>query len=317
MLELLNLHLFWFAYVEMVQLYHQFTRSIRMGDLDLYIHSLYNISSLFFTFNQHDYARWLLVYHNNLLKLQNTHTQVYEDFRNGCFAIKRTSKQFSRVPVDFTLEQTINADAACQRNGISALTNSISARQRWVQTYSHRATAISKVFEEMGLTRKEGVIEEHKSHRINQSYQDLERLINEIAETTNPCSGLINKNYLFNIGTGKAAHHQVIFWLDVMKTGRKAWDQLIGDCVKDSGRFSGPIKRQKINNSATQTGRFKVTSVSDKKLATVTITGDLFGSIFFQALQAQVDMGEALQYPLTPVPLSLCHPDETMQNTPK
>ena len=47
---------FWFAYVEMVQLYHQFTRSIRIGDLDLYIHSLYNISSFFFTLNRHNYA---------------------------------------------------------------------------------------------------------------------------------------------------------------------------------------------------------------------------------------------------------------------
>ena len=127
---------FWFAYVEMVQLYHQFIRSIRMGDLDLYIHSLYNISSLFFTFNHHNYARWLLVYRNNLLNLQNTYPQVYKDFRSDCFVPKRTSKQFSCVPVDLTLEQTINADVACQRTGISALTNSTSARQRWLKVIS-------------------------------------------------------------------------------------------------------------------------------------------------------------------------------------
>ena len=47
---------FWIAYVEMVQLYHQFIGSIRIGDLDLYIHSLYNISSFFFTLNHHNYA---------------------------------------------------------------------------------------------------------------------------------------------------------------------------------------------------------------------------------------------------------------------
>ena len=109
--------MFWFASVEMVQLYHQFTRSIRMGDLDLYIHSLYNISSLFFIFNHHNYARWLVLYHNNLLKLQNIHPQVYENFRNGCFAVKWTSKQFSRVTLDLTLEQTINADAARKAQG--------------------------------------------------------------------------------------------------------------------------------------------------------------------------------------------------------
>ena len=102
-----------------------------------------------------------------------------------------------------------------------------------------------------------------------------------------------------------------------METGRKARDQFIEDCVKDSGRFSRPIKRQKIKSFATQAGRFKVTSASDKKLVTVTMTRDLFGSILFHALQAKVDMGEVLRYPLTPVLLSLCHPDGTMQNTPK
>ena len=120
---------FWFTYAEKVQLYHQFTRSIRMGDLHLYINNLYNISSLFFTFNHHNYARRLVVYHNNLPKMQNTYPQVYEDFRNGCFAINRTSKQFSCGPVDLTMEQTIKANAACQRTGISVLTNSISARE--------------------------------------------------------------------------------------------------------------------------------------------------------------------------------------------
>ena len=63
-------------------------------------------------------------------KMQNTYPQVYEDFRNGCFAINRTSKQFSCGPVDLTMEQTIKANAACQRTGISVLINSISERER-------------------------------------------------------------------------------------------------------------------------------------------------------------------------------------------
>ena len=94
----------------------------------------------------------------------------------------------------------------------------------------------------MGLTRKEDVTEELKSHRMNQNCQDLE-LINGIAETMNPFSGLIDKNYLFDIATGKAAHEETTtFLLDVMETERKARDQFIDDCVKDSGRFSRPIK---------------------------------------------------------------------------
>ena len=42
---------------------------------------------------------------------------------------------------------------------------------------------------------------------------------------------------------------------------------------------------------------------------------DLFGSILFIALRRKVDMGMVLQYPLTPIPLSLCHVDGSMNTT--
>ena len=45
-------------------------------------------------------------------------------------------KKFSRLPVDFTLEQTINANAAIQRTGIVTITNSISACQNSISVAS-------------------------------------------------------------------------------------------------------------------------------------------------------------------------------------
>ena len=44
---------------------------------------------------------------------------------------------------------------------------------------------------------------------------------------------------------------------------------------------------------------------------------DLFGSIPFLSLQHKIDMEEVLSYPLTPIPLSLCHVDGLSQTTPK
>ena len=120
---------FWFEYIEMLHLYHEFIRSIRLGDLELYIYCLPRINYYFFTFNHPNYARLLVRYHDNLLKLSETHKDVYDEFKKGCFGIKRTKKDFSRLPIDLTLEQTVNADAASQKTGISYFTNSISARQ--------------------------------------------------------------------------------------------------------------------------------------------------------------------------------------------
>ena len=110
----------------MKKLYLLFTRSVRVGDLDLFIYCLPKLTNYYFTLNRINYARWLVKYHDNLLKASITHPVVFQDFKNGLFQIKRVNKPFSRSSIDLTLEQTINADAACQRRGIITLTYLIS-----------------------------------------------------------------------------------------------------------------------------------------------------------------------------------------------
>ena len=117
---------FWMKYVEMIHLYHDFSRSVSSGDVS----SIPKITNYFFALNQPNYARWLVKFQNNLLVAPDKPPEVYQEFKKGMFGIKRSSKSFSRSPIDLALEQTINADAANQRTGISSFTNSISTRQR-------------------------------------------------------------------------------------------------------------------------------------------------------------------------------------------
>ena len=53
------------------------------------------------------------------------------------------------------------------------------------------------------------------------------------------------------------------------------------------------------------------------KIISACLIRDLLGSILFLSLERKVDMAEVLSYPLTPVPLSLCHVDDTMLKTKK
>ena len=62
-------------------------------------------------------------YYHNLVELPQSHPEVYQDFTNGLFSIRRTAKPFSGSPIVLTLEQTINADAANQKKGITSVTN--------------------------------------------------------------------------------------------------------------------------------------------------------------------------------------------------
>ena len=172
----------------MLHLYHEFIRSIRLGDLELYMYSLPQITNYFFTFNHPNYARWLVRYHDNLLKLSETHKDVYDEFKKGCFGIKRTKKDFSRLPIDLTLEQTVNADAASQKTGISYFTNSISARQRWADSHFVRMEVLSEVLNKLDMTTKEDVSQDLKPNRIMKNTRDLEKILRSIQENMNPFS---------------------------------------------------------------------------------------------------------------------------------
>lgn len=49
---------YYLIYIELIGLYHRFSRSIRMGDYRLYIHFLPEILKIFFAFIHQNYARW-------------------------------------------------------------------------------------------------------------------------------------------------------------------------------------------------------------------------------------------------------------------
>ncbi|EFN63887.1 hypothetical protein EAG_08092, partial [Camponotus floridanus] len=109
---------YYMMYIYFVNHYLTFSRSIRTGDFSLYKYIMPKIANLFFSFNQPNYARWLVKYHDNLIKVDTINPELMQEMEQGYFGIQRTDKSFSRQPIDLTLEQTINADAAKRLVGI-------------------------------------------------------------------------------------------------------------------------------------------------------------------------------------------------------
>ena len=276
---------FWMNYIQMIQMYHTFTRSIRTGNFDIYTAILPEISNYFFALNHHNYTRWSVKYHDNLTRLPHTHPEVYDDFKKGWFGMKRTAKPFSRIPKDLTIEQTINDDAASQRIGISYITDSISAWQRWADSHFLRTSIISNLYEEFGLTNKEDITKDLRRYRREGDNESIKSIKMMVKDTINPFDNDLDTESLYNLNTGNSAEMDTEhFLLNIKKVGNAAREHFINECLEDSSRFESPLKAQMIHTFATEIGK-KELKGADGKLVEACLIRDLFGSILYLPLE--------------------------------
>ena len=155
-------------YVQLIHVYHEYSKSLQEGDLHGYISCLPKFTNMFLALNHPNYARWTVRYHNTLLTLEEMHPETFREYHDGMFSITRTTKPFLGNPIDLTLEQTVNADAASQRTGFASMTNSISARQCWAESHFLRKRIISYLYEDLNLAKKKRYYRKSESFKCKQ-----------------------------------------------------------------------------------------------------------------------------------------------------
>ncbi|GFW82708.1 uncharacterized protein TNCV_3492801 [Trichonephila clavipes] len=248
---------FYLIYIKLVNYYITLSRSIRMGDFEMFKYVIPKITNLFFAVNQPNYARWCVKYLDNLNKVDETHPGLKNYFMNGCFGIKRTDKPFSSIIIDLILEQTINAEAARCLSGIAHFINSLAARQRWTKSHSIRAIIISYVLDVCGLKQ----------------LQDVQKS-------------------LYNIATAKPVPENVAnFLLNIEKNGEDLLKQFITECAEDQNRFDKPIKNQVLNFAGASKQK-KITL--GNKVIELRMQRDLFGRLLGISMTNKVDIEKVL-----------------------
>lgn len=64
-----------------------------------------------FAYDKLNYARYLPAYYAQMTNLPEEHPEVYQEFRNGKFAVQLSEENpFGRIPVDQATEVTVNKD---------------------------------------------------------------------------------------------------------------------------------------------------------------------------------------------------------------
>ena len=74
---------FWMIYIYYVNIYLVLHRAMKTNDFTLFGYTLFQLSSIYFSTNHHNFARWMILYALELLN-------VAEMLRNSGFTINRT-----------------------------------------------------------------------------------------------------------------------------------------------------------------------------------------------------------------------------------
>ena len=122
---------FWLGYMDIIWSILSFIRATKENNLELHLAILYELCPLFFTYNHHNYSRYIPAY--LMLNLSETHPGAEELLRKNGFSVSRSTVPLSRNPVDITIEQTINCHAK-SHGGIIGFSRNYSAYYRWCVT---------------------------------------------------------------------------------------------------------------------------------------------------------------------------------------
>lgn len=107
-------------------------------------------------------SRYLVLYHYELQNANIIHPGL-----NLNIGFKRTNKPFSRSPIDYTLEITINALSKTAKTVHVFVTPCISASQRWSKSHSMRTQVISHVISESRLKSSNDITKELRlAHKL-------------------------------------------------------------------------------------------------------------------------------------------------------
>ncbi|GFV56687.1 uncharacterized protein TNCV_4651831 [Trichonephila clavipes] len=182
-----------------------------------------------------------------LLNIENNGEDLFKyvipKITNLFFAVNQPN--YARcIPIDFTLETTINAEAARCLSGIAHFTNSLAARQRWTKSHSIRAIIISHVLDVCGLKQLQDVSADLQPNRIKIYGKQLSDFNEMFENNINPFDESLDKDILYNIATAKPVPENVAkFLLNIEKNGEDLRKLFITKYAEEWNRFDKPIKK--------------------------------------------------------------------------
>ena len=114
----------------------------------------------FFALNHGNYARWLPIHLHDMATLHSTNHAVFTEFKDGAFAISKSSRHFSAIPIDHAHKQ--NNKIVKGDGGAIGLTENSAELTRWMVSGQEIARLVQEFQGNMSINN--GIRAETKHH---------------------------------------------------------------------------------------------------------------------------------------------------------
>ena len=91
---------YWYIIIDWMLNLLIFVRSIREGNLSLYVSSLKQVVKWYYACDHYHYAHWVTVHLYDLVNFPTTSPYLYKCFSDGYFAFQKSNKKFSLMGID-------------------------------------------------------------------------------------------------------------------------------------------------------------------------------------------------------------------------
>ena len=238
---------YWYMTLQFELLLLVYVRSIREGNFLLYIQSLRKLAPWLFALDHTHYARWLPVHIHDMSTLQQKHPEVYDEFLNGKFVVRKTENKFSAMAIDQAHEQ--NNALVKDDGGAVGLLDSPSALLRWMVAGPEIARLITEFEETSRPGPTTSAPKHHEQTKAFQSsfFQEVRAFVSVIEEMGNPF--MEETEALLTLDTKDFADPAVIQTVrGISEIGKAQYDKYVAERLKSREKsVFDTIKRNQLS----------------------------------------------------------------------
>ena len=307
---------FWHSYMSMVNLLLSFIESSRVANWSLHISCIQQMIKWMFAYDHTNYARYLSIYVHDMYKLPHTHPDIHRALQSGECAVQRGVQPFAQIPVDQTIEQTINRSSKT-KGGIIGFSLNKMAVQRWALTAHNRASIVENMKEMIGMNDVTSINQKHKENsepRKQRDEKDINSVCDLLKANINPFNPSDKVNSLLS---GIMASDNVVADLEnAYRLGESASEQFAQQRLLSRQKdVFAPLPKL---NLKTFSEMMKCSKMKfSKKHIVLKSDRDLFSRMLVIAQNRSLDLQKIFQYSLGPLPWALSTTDGNLSRTEK